>query len=72
MSDPSEKSWSVVIQGKRHGVAVADLVPNETEFNEVDEIPTFAMYQNTPVSVDDLTGHYLRDDHNEGEWDTLK
>ncbi|XP_056697847.1 uncharacterized protein [Spinacia oleracea] len=72
MSDPSEKSWSVVIQGKRHGIAVSDLVPDETEFNEVDEIPTFAMYQNTPVSVDDLTEHYLRDDHNEGEWDTPK
>ncbi|XP_056688370.1 uncharacterized protein [Spinacia oleracea] len=68
MIDPADTSKSVVIQGKKHGVAVADLVPNEDEYDQVDEIPVFSMLQNTPVQVDDSTDHHLRGDHNEGVW----
>jgi ssDNA-binding Zn-finger/Zn-ribbon topoisomerase 1 len=64
MVDPADRSWSVVLEGKRRILGVED-VDDEEEYDEqFNEIPPSSWH--IPQMIDDVDMSYTRRDHDEG------
>jgi hypothetical protein len=67
VTDPENKKWSIVLQGKKHVLGYHNEDGNN---NEIEEIPSFSSGVQ-PIDVEEndvLEDVYIRDDHAEGIW----
>ncbi|XP_019156907.1 PREDICTED: uncharacterized protein LOC109153494 [Ipomoea nil] len=65
VSDPVDKKWSIVLQGKRSIVGVGDVV-DEEEYDHFDETPPFSIgIQSLSSEDNNLEISYMRSDHEE-------
>ncbi|XP_031120919.1 uncharacterized protein LOC116024158 [Ipomoea triloba] len=68
VSNPVDKKWSIVLQGKRSIVGVGDVV-DEEDYDHFDETPPFSVgVQSLPLEEDNFEISYMRSDHEEGLW----
>ncbi|XP_031131818.1 uncharacterized protein LOC116033200 [Ipomoea triloba] len=66
VSNPIDKKWSIVLQGKRSIVGVGDVV-DEEDYDHFDETPPFSIGVQS-LEEDNFEISYMRSDHEEGLW----
>lgn len=69
ITDPMDARWSVVLPGKRQFVTSVGIEVDEDEYDDIDDSSDFPNAAHSlPQNEDELSGYYLRNDHDEGVW----